>query len=73
MKEGSSTGDSSERDDSEESDRRRLNLIAEARTRRGRSWRRWLFIHTLIAIGFSILVLVAWKLSRNHSRRETPA
>lgn len=65
MKDGSSTGDSSEREDSEEADRRRLNLVAQARGNRGRSWRRWLFLHSLIAIGFAILVLVAWKLSRN--------
>lgn len=65
MKDGSSTGDSSEREDSEEADRRRLNLVAQARGNRGRSWRRWIFLHSLIAIGFAILVLVAWKLSRN--------
>lgn len=65
MKDGSSTGDSSDREDSEEADRRRLNLVAQARGNRGRSWRRWIFLHSLIAIGFAILVLVAWKLSRN--------
>ncbi|KAG8420662.1 hypothetical protein J3459_010878 [Metarhizium acridum] len=65
MKDGSSTGDSSEREDSGEADRRRLNLVAQARGNRGRSWRRWVFLHSLIAIGFAILVLVAWKLSRN--------
>lgn len=64
MRDGSSTGDSSERDDSDEVDRRRLNLIATAKLERGRKWRRWLFIHALIAIGFSILVLMAWKLSK---------
>ncbi|KAH6887999.1 alkaline-phosphatase-like protein [Thelonectria olida] len=62
MKEGSSTGESSERDDSDEMDRFQLNMIAEARKR---SWRRWVFIHALIAIGFAILVLGAWKLSKN--------
>ncbi|KFG80437.1 ectonucleotide pyrophosphatase/phosphodiesterase family member 1 [Metarhizium anisopliae] len=65
MKDGSSTGDSTEREDSGEADRRRLNLVAQARDSRGRSWRRWVFWHSLIAIGFAILVLVAWKLSRN--------
>ncbi|UKZ82383.1 hypothetical protein TrVFT333_010171 [Trichoderma virens FT-333] len=61
MKEGSSTGDSSE---SDEYDRRNLNAFAQAKSQRGRSWRRWLFIHLLIAIGFSILVLASWKLSK---------
>ncbi|KAL7948400.1 alkaline-phosphatase-like protein [Trichoderma barbatum] len=61
MKEGSSTGDSSE---SDEYDRRNLNAFANAKSQRGRSWRRWLFIHLLIAIGFAILVLAAWKLSK---------
>ncbi|KAL7930473.1 alkaline-phosphatase-like protein [Trichoderma chlorosporum] len=61
MKEGSSTGDSSE---SDEYDRRNLNAFAQAKSQRGRSWRRWLFIHSMIAIGFAILVLAAWKLSK---------
>ncbi|KAM0417293.1 hypothetical protein ACHAPT_012734 [Fusarium lateritium] len=65
MKEGSSTGESSERDDSDEIDRQHLNLIAEAKAQRRRSWRRWVFIHSLIAIGFAILILMAWKLSKN--------
>ncbi|KAK7425850.1 hypothetical protein QQZ08_007699 [Neonectria magnoliae] len=65
MKEGSSTGESSERDDSDEMDRLHLNMIADAKAQRRRSWRRWVFIHTLIAIGFAILILIAWKLSKN--------
>ncbi|KAK8148367.1 hypothetical protein G3M48_010344 [Beauveria asiatica] len=64
FKEGSSTGDSSERDDSDEVDRRRLGLVAQEHVQRRRSWRRWLLIHALIAIGFTILVLVAWKLTK---------
>lgn len=68
MKDGSSTGESTEREDSEEADRRRLSLVTQARGKRGRSWRRWIFIHALIAIGFTILVLISWKLSRNRKR-----
>ena len=64
MKEGSSTGDSSDREDSDEMDRRRLNLIASAKADRRRSWRRWVLIHTIIVVGFAILVLIAWKLSK---------
>ncbi|TQN73411.1 putative pyrophosphatase/phosphodiesterase [Colletotrichum shisoi] len=63
MKEGSSTGESSERDDSDEIDRQRLKMVTNAKTGKRRSWRRWLVIHSMIAVGFAILVLVAWKLS----------
>ncbi|OHF03537.1 type I phosphodiesterase/nucleotide pyrophosphatase [Colletotrichum orchidophilum] len=63
MKEGSSTGDSSERDDSDELDRQRLKMVTNAKSDKRRSWRRWLVIHSMIAVGFAILVLVAWKLS----------
>ncbi|PHH74785.1 hypothetical protein CDD82_4762 [Ophiocordyceps australis] len=60
------TGMSTPRDDSDEVDRRHYDsVVADVRARRGRSWRRWVLIHSLIAIGFAILVLVAWKLSRN--------
>ncbi|KAI1044467.1 hypothetical protein LB505_007022 [Fusarium chuoi] len=73
MKEGSSTGESSERDDSDELDRHHLNMIAEAKAQRRRSWRWWVFIHSLIAIGFAILILLAWKLSKNRRNRFTKA
>lgn len=65
MKAGSDTGDSSDREgDSDELDRRGLLHLGEAkRARKGTSWRRWLFIHALIATAFAILVLLAWKLS----------
>lgn len=59
MKDGSSTGDSSE--DSDERDRMRLGAIAEAR--RTWSWRRWILIHTIIAVAFGILFLAAWRIS----------
>jgi predicted AlkP superfamily pyrophosphatase or phosphodiesterase len=65
MKDGSSTGESSDRDDSDEVDRRQLGMLADAKVRKGRRWWRWVLIHSLIAIGFAILVLVAWKLSKN--------
>ncbi|KFA80967.1 hypothetical protein S40288_00815 [Stachybotrys chartarum IBT 40288] len=64
MREDSSTGDSSEREDSDELDRRRLSMVKTAQSQRGRSWRRWLLIHSIIAVGFAILVLIAWKLSK---------
>ena len=67
MKEGSSTGDSSERDersDSDEIDRRGLAGLADANGRRKRrSWGRWLLLHSLIAVLFALLVLGAWKMT----------
>jgi predicted AlkP superfamily pyrophosphatase or phosphodiesterase len=63
MKEGSTTGESSETEGSDELDRRGLRIIRDEKVQRKRKWRRWCFIHLLIAVGFSILVLVAWKLS----------
>lgn len=65
MKDGSSTGESSDRDDSGELDRRRLLEISEAKTAKTRRWKKWLLIHSIIAVGFALLVLLAWKLSVN--------
>jgi predicted AlkP superfamily pyrophosphatase or phosphodiesterase len=70
IKDGSSTGESSERDDSDEVDRQRLGMITRAHSERGRSWRRWLLIHAVIAVAFCILVLIAWKLSKNRGVRK---
>lgn len=66
MKDGSSTGDSSDREDSDELDRQRLGMLATAKAERGRSWRRWVFVYALIAVGFALLVLLAWKMSKSH-------
>ncbi|TVY39501.1 putative pyrophosphatase/phosphodiesterase [Lachnellula subtilissima] len=65
LKEGSSTGSSSDAEGSDEIDRRGLLGLHDDKSSRRRKWRRWCFIHLLIAVGFSILVLVAWKLSLN--------
>ncbi|KAF4629367.1 hypothetical protein G7Y89_g8777 [Cudoniella acicularis] len=65
MKEGSVTGDSSETEGSDEIDRRGLRGLHDEKAQRRRRWRMWCFIHLLIAVGFSILVLVAYKLSLN--------
>lgn len=69
MEEGGmhSSGDSTPRRDSEEIDRHRLGL-ANAKAKRGRGCRRFIFPHLLIIIGFAILVLFAWKLSKGHSQ-----
>jgi predicted AlkP superfamily pyrophosphatase or phosphodiesterase len=63
MKDGSSTGESSDRDDSDEVDRKHLLHVADAKMKRKRSCRRWLLLYAIIAVAFAILVLVAWKLS----------
>lgn len=60
LKEGSITGDSSE---SEEHDRRGLRRVQDEKASRRKRWRNWCFIHLIIAVGFTILVLVAYKLS----------
>lgn len=63
LKEGSATGSSSDNEGSDEIDRRGLLGLHEDKVDKRRRWRRWCFIHLLIAVGFSILVLVAAKLS----------
>jgi len=63
MREGSATGDSSETEGSDELDRRGLQGLQDEKAQKKRRWRMWCFIHLLIAVGFSILVLTAWKLS----------
>lgn len=68
IKEGSSTGESSDREDSDELDRRHLNM--HSKTDKKRRWKRWLFLYALIAVGFAFLVLLAWKISVD-KKRET--
>ena len=68
MKEGSLTGDSSDREGSDELDRRHLSM--HSKTDKKRRWKRWLFLYTLIAVGFAFLVLLAWKISVD-KKRET--
>lgn len=63
MKDGSSTGDSSE--DSDE--RHRTRMFAN-KTRQAWSWRRWILIHTIIAVAFAIFFLAAWRLSLDRKK-----
>ncbi|KAK4200604.1 putative ectonucleotide pyrophosphatase/phosphodiesterase [Triangularia verruculosa] len=63
MKSGSETGESSDRDDSDEVDRNNLLHMGAAKAKRRRNCCRWGLLYALIIVGFGILVLVAWKLS----------
>ncbi|KAI9745089.1 MAG: hypothetical protein M1818_001367 [Claussenomyces sp. TS43310] len=63
LKDNSSTGDSSETEDSAEIDRRGLRQVLNNEGSRRNRWRKWMFIHLLIVVLFSIFVLVAWRLS----------
>ncbi|KAK0729990.1 ectonucleotide pyrophosphatase/phosphodiesterase-like protein [Lasiosphaeris hirsuta] len=75
MKEGSSTGESSDRDDSDEVDRKGLLHLADVKAKRAQSWRRWILIYSIIGVAFAILVMLAWKLSIERKRgphRTTP-
>ncbi|KAJ2902757.1 hypothetical protein MKZ38_000111 [Zalerion maritima] len=68
MKDGSSTGSSSDRDDSDELDRMQLLKHADAREAKGKTWRKWILVYSIILVGFILLVLVAWKVSKLHHK-----
>lgn len=73
MRDGSSTASSTDREYSEDKDRRRLRLVAAAAAaERGRSWRRSLFVSALVAVGLALVVLAAWKLSKNRGPGHGP-
>jgi predicted AlkP superfamily pyrophosphatase or phosphodiesterase len=63
LREGSETGSSSDAEGIDGIDRRGLLGLHGEKTEKRRRWRTWCFIHLLIAVGFSILVLGAAKLS----------
>jgi predicted AlkP superfamily pyrophosphatase or phosphodiesterase len=63
IKEGSSTGDSSETEGSSERDRAGLRHLVDEKTQRRRQWQRFCLIHLCIAMGFLTLVFGAWRLS----------
>ncbi len=68
LKEGSGTGSSTETEESGEIDRRGLRGLHEDKATRRKRFKMWCFLHLLIVVGFSILVLVAWKLSMQTRR-----
>lgn len=62
MKEGSSTA-SSDREGSDELDRRGLRHLADAKQQRRKDRRRWTWIYLAIAAAFAALVFGAWRMS----------
>jgi hypothetical protein len=68
VKDGSSTGESSDREDSDELDRRHLMHVSGAKMAKKRRWWKWIFIYTTIAVAFALLVLLAMKLSLDKKR-----
>ncbi|KAI2634771.1 Phosphodiest-domain-containing protein [Hypomontagnella submonticulosa] len=64
LKDGSSTGESSDRDDSDELDRKRLMQVSDTtKLAKKRRWKKWLLIHATIIVGVAFLALVIWKLT----------
>ncbi|KAI1432026.1 alkaline-phosphatase-like protein [Xylaria sp. CBS 124048] len=74
MKDGSSTGDSSDRDSSDELDRQHLlHVSGAAKSTKTRKWRKWILIHATIAVTVALLALVAWKLLSGKKHPATAA
>ncbi|KAL3417171.1 ectonucleotide pyrophosphatase/phosphodiesterase family member [Phlyctema vagabunda] len=71
LREGSATGESSETEGSDEIDRRGLLGLRDEKSQRRKNWWLWCFIYLLIIVGFSIIVLVAWKLSLKQRKVKT--
>lgn len=63
MKDGSSTA-TSDREYSDELDRRGLRYLADAKQQRRKNRRRWTWIYLAIGAAFAALVFVAWRMSR---------
>ncbi|KAI2639242.1 alkaline-phosphatase-like protein [Xylaria nigripes] len=61
IKDGSSTGDSSDREDSDELDRQHLLSVSGAKSNKLRRWREWALIHAVIAVVVTLLGLLVWK------------
>lgn len=64
MKTGSSA-DSSDREYSDEMDRRGLRHLADSKRQRKRDRWRWSLVYALIAVLFAVLAIVAWRMSVN--------
>ncbi|OTA99462.1 hypothetical protein M426DRAFT_325119 [Hypoxylon sp. CI-4A] len=71
MKDGSSTGDSSDREDSDELDRKRLLEVSDAKIAKKRKWKKWLLIHATIIVGVAFIGLVIWKVSQSKKEAVT--
>lgn len=65
LKEGSSTGESSDTDESDEKDARRLRSLLDDRAQRRQRWKKFCLFGVLIAFASSVLFFGSWKLSKN--------
>jgi predicted AlkP superfamily pyrophosphatase or phosphodiesterase len=70
MKEGSSTGDSSETEGSSTHDLRGLKRLLDDKSQRRRKWRNLCLIGNGILVGFVLLVFGAWHLSKGRKQVE---
>lgn len=68
MKDGSTTGDSSDTDGLSDVDKEELHTIDE-KSRRRRKWGRLFLMYLLILLGFTLLGLGAWKLSMGRKHK----
>jgi hypothetical protein len=74
MREGSDTGDSSDRDDDDQ-DMKQLLMAENANTKSSRDFWAQLLIYSMVAVGFALAVLGVWKLSirsKDTSSRDQP-
>ena len=65
LKEGSATGSSSDRDDSDKMDKAHLLKHADARAEKGHSCRHWWLLYSLMSVGFVLIALLAYKASQS--------
>ncbi|KAI5867858.1 Phosphodiest-domain-containing protein [Durotheca rogersii] len=64
LKDGSSTGESSDRDGVDETDREYLIKQApDAKPAKKRRWRKWLLIHAVLALSLTSIALIVWRVS----------
>lgn len=68
MKDGSSTGESSEDSDVMDQKEKHLNTIAHVKADRKRSCCRWILINIIVVIALAVLVFVAWRLTIDRKR-----
>lgn len=73
LKEGSSTGESSDTEENDERDARRLRSLLDEKAQRRKQWKKFFLFGMLIALGISVLILAALKLSTVRLQRQVKA